>query len=160
MAEVKGRRGGDRYLEEGDVDSARWRELGPRVTRLVLFFNIFFSFPSGGGGGKVKRDLAGPSTTNGGFDLPAEPPCCYMRLKRQSGNAFFSVLFRASALAAAHASFMPQRSNRAIKEKNKLGQKKRRGRRKRWIEKAGKKHLCLKPILRYFLINSFTKRNN
>lgn len=111
----------------------------------VFHFFSFFSFPSGGLGGKVMRDLAGPSATYGGFDLPTEPPCCYTRLKRRSGNALFSILFVASALAAAaaHASFMPEK---------RVGAKKRRGRRRRWMKKEGKKTLAYETNLRYWHI--------
>lgn len=125
-AEVRGRRGEiDTWRKETRTrrDGESSAPVSPGWFYVFHFFS-FFSFPSGGLGGKVMRDLAGPSATYGGFDLPTEPPCCYTRLKRRRGNILFSILFVASALAAAaHASFMPQRSNRAIKE----GAKKRRG---------------------------------
>lgn len=144
MAEVKGR--------QDEIDTWRketWTrrdgESSAPCHSAGFIVGLFWSFSSlsrvAEGVGKVKHDLAGPSTTNGGFYLPAKPPCCYMCLKRRSGNALFSVLFIASALAAAHASFMPQRSNRAIKEKKHVWARKEKRKKKTMDGKGRKKHV-------------------
>lgn len=91
--------GGDQYLEEGDTDGVRWRELGLHVTRQVLCFYFFFSLSRvkvmvvvrgamGGGTDEEKCDLARPSATNGGFDLPAKSRCCYALFQKMEWKDF------------------------------------------------------------------------
>lgn len=135
--------GGDQYLEEVDTDAVRWRELGLRVTRLVLCF-FFFSFlnkgdgggwePMGGGRDEEKCDLVGPSATNGGFDLPAKSHCCsaLFKKKKTEWKHLFLIRFVASTLGSAASNpFMPQSSNQAIKEEKKRDGDKKRSERKR-----------------------------
>lgn len=100
---------------------------------MFFMFFLFLSFPSGSGGCEEKRDLIGPSATNGSFDLPPGRLAATRVWKDGVETHYFQ-----SSLLLLTPPLCHKEATEQKKKKNRVGAKKEKRKKKTTDEKSGK----------------------